>query len=73
MNAIAHVVPALGVTADRNRGRLQCGRGIATAALQTADRFGEPVDLVLIAVEAGRGEAFVRSLLKTGAVGARTH
>lgn len=73
MNAIAHVVPALGVTADRNRSRLHAGSGIAAAALQTAERFGGPVDLVLIAVEAGRGETLVRSLLKTGAVGARTH
>lgn len=73
MNALAHIVPALGVAADLDRGGGYAGSGIATAALQTADRFAGPVDLVLVAVEAGRGEAFVLQLLDMGAVSARTY
>lgn len=54
MTASVHVIPAAGILAELDRGR-DGGSGIATAALQTAQRAGGDVDLVLVAVPAGQG------------------
>jgi hypothetical protein len=58
---LMHVIPAEGVDADGRRGRhgRNNGTGIATAALQLADAFGEPCDLVLVAVPPGHGAKYV--------------
>lgn len=64
MIAAVHVVPAAGVQADRAAGRR--ATGIATAALRTVDAVTGPVDLVLIAVPAGRGWEFAGELLENG-------
>ncbi len=71
MNAAVHIVPALGVEADAARvaSNSGCaGSGITHAALVTADRIDGPVDLVLVAVAAGRGDRFVAHLRQSGAI-----
>lgn len=59
-----HVIPAEGLELDRRGPGRTNGAGIATAALQLADLAGDdgPVDLVLLAVPAGRGLAELAEL-----------
>jgi hypothetical protein len=64
MIAAVHVVPAAGVELDRESGRR--ATGIATAALRTVDAIAGPVDLVLVAVPAGRGWELAGELLEAG-------
>lgn len=71
MRAAVHIVPAAGVENDKGTGAGACpgrhaGSGIATAALQTCERLGQPVDLILLAVPAGSAEAYVARLVENG-------
>ncbi len=73
MNAAVHIVPAVGVERDKRPAVGVCpgrhaGTGIATAALHTCEQLDEPVDLILLAVPAGRAEAFVEQLRRNGRV-----
>ena len=68
MRATIHVIPAAGVDAEAHAGARRCGSGIATAALQTAERFGPAADLVLVAVPAGQGAQLAAYLQHNGAV-----
>ena len=65
MRAAIHVIPAAGLSAEAQLGR-NGGSGIATAALQTAERLdagaGAGTDLVLVAVAAGEGPRLAEQL-----------
>lgn len=61
MRAAIHVIPAAGLSAEAQLGR-NGGSGIATAALQTAERLGAGADLVLVAVAAGEGPRLAEQL-----------
>jgi len=66
MNAAVSVVPAAGVTLDRNRGpdgRLN-GSGIAHTALCTADALDGPADLIILAVPAGHADKLAASIVR---------
>lgn len=57
----SHVIPAAGIRAEAMLGR-DGDRGIATAALQTAERVGVEADLVLVAVARGEGQILAEYL-----------